>query len=158
MASCCYGSSSQSRPFCLSQSTSARRRNPNHEKGIRAGHGIHWRRRRVPLRTRLQGTAPGTHERYVEAQWRQTLGSTMHCAAGDGMGILAGAVLASTFHITGLSEIVLEYLLGFGRSVSATPEGSPIARAVPLERKASPGSAARHGPGNGEMRRSGCQP
>ena len=57
---------------------------------------------------------PGTHERYVAAQWRQTLGSTMHCAAGDGVGILAGAVLASVFGVAGLGEILLEYGLGFG--------------------------------------------
>lgn len=37
---------------------------------------------------------PGLHEQYVAARWRQTLGSTMHCVAGDGVGILAGAVLA----------------------------------------------------------------
>src|SRR5262249_4433361 len=29
---------------------------------------------------------PGLHERYVAARWRQTLGSTMHCVAGDGVG------------------------------------------------------------------------
>jgi hypothetical protein len=57
---------------------------------------------------------PGTHEQYVAAQWRQTLGSTMHCVAGDGVGILAGAVLARVFGLTGLSEIALEYALGFG--------------------------------------------
>src|SRR5262245_38295503 len=33
---------------------------------------------------------PGTHEQYVAARWRQVLGSTMHCVAGDGVGILAG--------------------------------------------------------------------
>src|SRR5271170_6881811 len=57
---------------------------------------------------------PDTHERYVAAQWRQALGSTMHCAAGDGVGILAGTVLACAFQVTGLAEIVLEYVLGFG--------------------------------------------
>jgi hypothetical protein len=57
---------------------------------------------------------PGTHEQYVAAQWRQTLGSTMHCVAGDGVGILAGAVLARVFGLTGLSEIALEYALGLG--------------------------------------------
>jgi hypothetical protein len=57
---------------------------------------------------------PNTHERYVASQWRQTLGSTMHCAAGDAIGILAGAVLATAFNITGLAEIALEYVLGFG--------------------------------------------
>ena len=42
---------------------------------------------------------PGLHERYVATRWRQVLGSTMHCVAGDGVGILAGAVIASLFHL-----------------------------------------------------------
>jgi hypothetical protein len=57
---------------------------------------------------------PGLHEQYVAARWRQVLGSTMHCVAGDGVGILAGAVLSSAFGIAGLGEVVLEYVLGFG--------------------------------------------
>jgi Domain of unknown function (DUF4396) len=57
---------------------------------------------------------PGLHERYVAARWRQVLGSTMHCVAGDAIGILAGAVLASIFGLAGLTEIVVEYILGFG--------------------------------------------
>src|ERR1700752_1395095 len=47
---------------------------------------------------------PGLHERYVATRWRQTLGSTMHCVAGDGVGILAGAVLASVLGLSGLGE------------------------------------------------------
>ena len=35
---------------------------------------------------------PGAHEQYAAPRWRQTLGSTMHCVAGDGVGILVGAV------------------------------------------------------------------
>lgn len=31
-----------------------------------------------------------THEAYVAVRWRQVLGSTMHCAAGDGLGIITG--------------------------------------------------------------------
>jgi Domain of unknown function (DUF4396) len=57
---------------------------------------------------------PGLHEQYVAARWRQVLGSTMHCVAGDGIGILAGAVLSSAFGVAGLAEVVLEYVLGFG--------------------------------------------
>ena len=38
---------------------------------------------------------PGLHERYVAARWRQVLGSTMHCVAGDGIGILAGATIGA---------------------------------------------------------------
>jgi hypothetical protein len=56
---------------------------------------------------------PGLHERYTAARWRQTLGSTMHCVAGDGVGILAGAVLASLLGLAGLIEVVIEYVLGF---------------------------------------------
>jgi hypothetical protein len=57
---------------------------------------------------------PGLHERYVAARWRQVLGSTMHCVAGDGVGILAGAVIASIMQLTGVLDIALEYALGFG--------------------------------------------
>ena len=57
---------------------------------------------------------PGTHEQYTAARWRQTLGSTMHCVAGDGVGILVGAVLSSLLGLTGLAEVGLEYVLGFG--------------------------------------------
>ena len=56
---------------------------------------------------------PGTHEQYTAAQWRQTLGSTMHCVAGDGVGILAGAVLSSVLGISGMAGMILEYVLGF---------------------------------------------
>jgi len=56
---------------------------------------------------------PGLHERYVAVRWRQTLGSTMHCVAGDGVGILAGAVISSAVGLTGLAEVILEYVLGF---------------------------------------------
>ncbi len=56
---------------------------------------------------------PGTHEQYTAARWRQTLGSTMHCVAGDGGGILAGAVLSRVLGIAGPAEMILEYVLGF---------------------------------------------
>ena len=56
---------------------------------------------------------PGLHERYVAGRWRQTLGSTMHCVAGDGVGILAGAVISSVLGLAGLAEVIVEYILGF---------------------------------------------
>lgn len=56
----------------------------------------------------------GTHEIYVAARWKQVLGSTMHCAAGDGIGIIAGAVIASFLSLSALQDFGLEYLLGFG--------------------------------------------
>ena len=56
---------------------------------------------------------PGLHEEYTSARWRPTLGSTMHCVAGDGVGILVGAALAGILHLSGWWEVVLEYVLGF---------------------------------------------
>jgi succinate dehydrogenase hydrophobic anchor subunit len=38
----------------------------------------------------------------------------MHCVAGDGLGILAGAVISSAVGIAGLAEVIVEYVLGFG--------------------------------------------
>ena len=37
----------------------------------------------------------------------------MHCVAGDGVGILAGAVLSAIFVLPRLAETTLEYILGF---------------------------------------------
>lgn len=57
---------------------------------------------------------PGLHEAYTAARWRQVLGSTMHCVAGDGVGILAGAAIGSVLALSGPADIALEYVLGFG--------------------------------------------
>ena len=56
---------------------------------------------------------PGTHERYVYARWRQVLGSTLHCVAGDGLGILAAAVVSRSLHLPMGAELAAEYLTGF---------------------------------------------
>lgn len=56
---------------------------------------------------------PGLHERYVSARWRQALGSTMHCVAGDGIGILVGAVIGALIALPLAAEFALEYVLGF---------------------------------------------
>jgi hypothetical protein len=56
---------------------------------------------------------PGLHEQYVAARWRQALGSTMHCVAGDGIGILVGAVIGALVALPMAADMVLEYVLGF---------------------------------------------
>jgi Domain of unknown function (DUF4396) len=56
----------------------------------------------------------GTHEVYVAVRWRQVLASTMHCAAGDGIGIIAGAAFAASRHLPMGADFALEYALGFG--------------------------------------------
>lgn len=56
---------------------------------------------------------PESHAKFVAEPWRQVLGSTMHCVAGDGIGILAGAVIAAVISLSLLAEVALEYVLGF---------------------------------------------
>jgi hypothetical protein len=56
----------------------------------------------------------GTHERYVAVRWRQVLGSTMHCVAGDGIGIIVGAAIGGVLTLSFWPDFLLEYALGFG--------------------------------------------
>lgn len=56
---------------------------------------------------------PEDHARFVSSRWRQVLGSTMHCVAGDGIGILVGAVIAALISLPLQGEVLLEYILGF---------------------------------------------
>lgn len=56
---------------------------------------------------------PGTHEMYIAAHWKQSVGSLMHCVAGDATGIILGAII--TFHLglpNGL-DLVFEYVMAF---------------------------------------------
>ena len=56
---------------------------------------------------------PRTHERFVAAKWRQVLGSTLHCVAGDGLGILAAAVVTRSLGLPMGLDLASEYLTGF---------------------------------------------
>jgi hypothetical protein len=56
----------------------------------------------------------GTHERYVAVRWRQVLGSTMHCVAGDGIDVIVGAAIGAGLALWFRPDFQLEYALGFG--------------------------------------------
>src|SRR5689334_9212587 len=56
---------------------------------------------------------PGLHKEYVKARWRQVLGSTLHCVAGDGIGILVGAVIGALSILSPRTDLAVEYILGF---------------------------------------------
>jgi hypothetical protein len=63
----------------------------------------------------------GNHEQYVAARWRQVLGSTMHCVAGDGIGIVVGAAIGGVLTLSFWPDFLLEYVLGFGFGVGLLP-------------------------------------
>ncbi len=56
---------------------------------------------------------PGTHELYIDFRWKQSLGSEIHCLAGDATGIIIAALILSFFNISSLTEMIIEYAAGF---------------------------------------------
>lgn len=56
---------------------------------------------------------PGTHEAFVAMKWRQVVGSTMHCVAGDGIGILLAAVVTAALKLPRGVDLIVEYAAGF---------------------------------------------
>jgi hypothetical protein len=61
-----------------------------------------------------QEPAPGTHEEFVKPLWKQALGSTIHCVAGDATGIVVAAVLTAALGLPMWIDLIVEYLVGFG--------------------------------------------
>lgn len=56
---------------------------------------------------------PGTHAEYVTPLWKQAVGSTIHCVAGDATGIILGAIVAMGLHLPMALDVVVEYAAGF---------------------------------------------
>jgi hypothetical protein len=56
---------------------------------------------------------PGTHEVFVKPMWKQALGSTIHCAAGDATGVIVAAALTALLGYPMWVDMIVEYALGF---------------------------------------------
>ena len=56
---------------------------------------------------------PGTHEEFVKPLWKQSLGSTIHCVAGDATGIIIAATITALLGFPMWIDIVAEYVFGF---------------------------------------------
>jgi FtsP/CotA-like multicopper oxidase with cupredoxin domain len=57
--------------------------------------------------------APGTHERFVKPLWKQGVGSTVHCVAGDATGIILAAVVTALLGFPMAVDVMVEYVFGF---------------------------------------------
>ncbi len=57
--------------------------------------------------------APGEHEKFIAPMWKQALGSTIHCVAGDATGIVAAAAITAFFGLPMRLDLVIEYVGGF---------------------------------------------
>ena len=58
-------------------------------------------------------SAPGTHELFIAPLWKQAVGSTIHCAAGDATGIIVAAGITGFFGLRMGVDIWVEYAAGF---------------------------------------------
>jgi hypothetical protein len=57
--------------------------------------------------------APGTHEQFIRPLWKQGVGSTVHCVAGDATGIIVTATVTATLGHAMWIDSIVEYLAGF---------------------------------------------
>jgi hypothetical protein len=56
---------------------------------------------------------PGEHEQFVKPLWKQGVGSTIHCVAGDATGIIIAAVITAALGLAMWIDLIVEYLAGF---------------------------------------------
>lgn len=57
--------------------------------------------------------APGEHEEFVKPLWKQTLGSTIHCMAGDATGVIVAAAITAALGLPMWLDVISEYVFGF---------------------------------------------
>ena len=56
---------------------------------------------------------PRDHAAFVNPLWKQAIGSTVHCLAGDATGIIVAAAVTMSMGLVMWHDIVSEYALGF---------------------------------------------
>jgi FtsP/CotA-like multicopper oxidase with cupredoxin domain len=56
---------------------------------------------------------PGEHEAFTKPLWKQGIGSTIHCVAGDATGIILAAAITATLGLAMWIDVIVEYLAGF---------------------------------------------
>lgn len=56
---------------------------------------------------------PGEHEKFVKPLWKQGVGSTIHCVAGDATGIILAAAITAALGLPMWMDLIVEYLAGF---------------------------------------------
>jgi manganese oxidase len=57
--------------------------------------------------------APGAHEEFVRPLWKQGVGSTVHCVAGDATGIIFAAAVTALLGFPMWVDVITEYIVGF---------------------------------------------
>jgi manganese oxidase len=56
---------------------------------------------------------PGEHEDFIKPLWKQGVGSTIHCVAGDASGIILAAAVTAVLGLPMWFDLIVEYATGF---------------------------------------------
>jgi len=56
---------------------------------------------------------PGEHETFTRPLWKQGVGSTIHCVAGDATGIILAAAVTAALGLPMWVDLIVEYIAGF---------------------------------------------
>src|SRR5437868_576169 len=56
---------------------------------------------------------PGEHEAFIKPLWKQGVGSTIHCVAGDATGIILAAAVTAALGLPMWLDLIVEYVAGF---------------------------------------------
>jgi hypothetical protein len=56
---------------------------------------------------------PGTHAAFIRPLWKQAVGSTIHCVAGDATGIILAATVTALLGLPMWIDLATEYAAGF---------------------------------------------
>ncbi|MBR1135254.1 MULTISPECIES: DUF4396 domain-containing protein [Bradyrhizobium] len=56
---------------------------------------------------------PGEHEHFTSPLWKQGVGSTIHCVAGDATGIILAATVTALLGLPMWIDLIVEYVAGF---------------------------------------------
>lgn len=60
-----------------------------------------------------QEPEPGSHEEFIQPLWKQSVGSTIHCLAGDATGIIVAATVTMALGLPMWVDVIAEYVFGF---------------------------------------------
>ena len=56
---------------------------------------------------------PGEHENFIKPLWKQSVGSNIHCVAGDATGIILAAAITAALGLPMWIDLIVEYAAGF---------------------------------------------
>jgi len=56
---------------------------------------------------------PKTHEQFIQSHWKQSIGSLIHCVAGDATAIILMAIILHYFRLPNGIELIIEYIAAY---------------------------------------------